>query len=45
VDPDRSGYRPVGEVEVPPGGLVVHLKGYGVVKVFRSVSRDGDAEI
>jgi hypothetical protein len=45
VDPDRSGYRPVGEVEVPSGGLVVHLKGYGVVKVFRSVSRDGDAEI
>jgi hypothetical protein len=44
VDPDRSGNRPVEEVEVPPEGCVVHLKGYGMVKVFRAFSKDGDAE-
>ena len=44
VDPDRSGNRHVSDVEVPPEGRVVHLKGYGVVRVFRTFSRDGDAE-
>jgi hypothetical protein len=44
VDPDRRGNRPVEEVEVPPEGCVVHLKGYGMVKVFRAFSKDGDAE-
>ena len=44
VDPDRSGSRHVSDVEVPPEGRVVHLKGYGVVRVFRTFSRDGDAE-
>jgi putative transposase len=30
--------------EMPPEGRVVHLRGYGFVRVFRTVSRDGDAE-
>jgi hypothetical protein len=34
----------VSEVAIPPEGRVVHLRGYGLVRVFRSVSRDGDAE-
>jgi hypothetical protein len=44
VDPDRSGYRQVSELAIPPEGREVHLKGYGMVRVFRSFSRDGEAE-
>jgi DDE superfamily endonuclease len=34
----------VSTVEVPHGGVVVHLPGYGPVKVFRVVARNGDTE-
>ena len=44
VDPDGSGNVPVNELDVPPEGREVHLKGYGMVRVFRSFSRDGEAE-
>jgi len=44
VDPDRSGYRQVSELAIPPEGREVHLRGYGMVRVFRSFSRDGEAE-
>jgi len=44
VNPDGSGYVPVSELTIPPEGRDVHLKGYGVVRVFRSFSRDGEAE-
>ncbi|MFA5870133.1 MAG: transposase, partial [Candidatus Bathyarchaeia archaeon] len=44
VNPDGSGYVPVSELAIPPEGREVHLKGYGVVRVFRSFSRDGEAE-
>jgi len=44
VDPDRTGNRPVTEVLVEPAGSVVHLKGYGMVRVFKIVSADGDIE-
>jgi putative transposase len=44
VNPDGAGNRPISMVEVPSEGRVVHLKGYGFVKVFRTVSRDGNAE-
>jgi hypothetical protein len=42
VDPDRTGNRPICEVDIPEGGRVVHLKGYGMIKVFKIVSQDGD---
>jgi len=42
VDPDRSGNRPIAEVDIPEGGKVVHLMGYGMIKVFKIVSQDGD---
>lgn len=35
---------PIRSVEIPKGGRVVHLRGLGFVKVFRTVSKDGDAE-
>lgn len=44
VNPDKSGNVAVEEVEIPTEGRVAHLKGYGMVKVFRTVGRDGDAE-
>jgi hypothetical protein len=44
VNPDGQGNRAICQVDIPPEGRVVHLKGYGFIKVFRTVSADGDAE-
>ncbi len=44
VNPDNTGNRPIKEVSIPSSGLTVHLKAYGFIKVFRTVSENGDAE-
>lgn len=44
VNPDRKGLCAVSEIKIPDAGRVVWLKGYGLVKVFRIVARDGSAE-
>ncbi len=44
VDLDRQGYRAVALTPIDPAGTVVHLEGFGSIKVFRVVSRDGDVE-
>jgi len=44
VDPGRSGNVPLESIEIPQEGRVVHLRGYGMVRVFRAVSRNGDVE-
>jgi hypothetical protein len=44
INPDRTGNRAVSEVDLPPGGQVVHLKGYGLIRVFRIVTPDGDTQ-
>jgi hypothetical protein len=44
VNPDRQGLRPVGQVPIAASGTVVHLQGYGLVKVFRIVAPDGDTQ-
>lgn len=44
VNPEGEGNLPVSEVAIPPEGRVVHLKGFGFVKVFRTVPKDGEAE-
>ena len=44
VSLDRCGNRAISEILIPPHGLVVHLKGYGWIKVFRTVATNGDAE-
>ena len=41
VDPDRSGNRPLDSLELNPSGTLVHLKSYGLVKVFRIDAPDG----
>jgi hypothetical protein len=44
VNPDDSANIAIREVEIPPEGRRVHLKAFGMVKVFRTVAKDGDAE-
>ncbi len=44
VNPDGQGNVQIQRLEIPNGGWVVHLKGYGFIKIFRVVSKDGDAE-
>lgn len=44
VNPDGSGNRAVSEVEISPQGSEVHLKGFGYVRVFRTVDKHGNAE-
>ena len=44
VSLDRSGNRPISQILIPPEGCLVHLKGYGWVKVFKTVGTNGDCE-
>lgn len=44
INPDRKGNRPVSECPLSERGTVVHLKGYGFVKVFRIVLPYVDTE-
>jgi hypothetical protein len=44
VSIDRSGNRAIREIFIPVQGRVVHLKGYGWIKMFRTVGTNGDAE-
>jgi len=40
VNKDYQGNQPVSTVEIAPTGTVVHLKGYGLIKVFRIDTTD-----
>ncbi len=44
VNPDGQGNRALQDVDIAPDGRVVHLKGYGMIVVFRIVTPDGDTE-
>lgn len=44
VNLDRQGAKAVGETAIEAGGTVVHLRGYGLIRVFRIVSKDGGTE-
>jgi hypothetical protein len=45
VNPERkSGNVPIARIDIGPSGRVVHLKAYGLIKVFRTVSPNGDVE-
>ncbi len=44
VDPDRTGNRALEACEISASGTVVHLKGYGLIQVFRLDAPDGDTE-
>ncbi len=42
VNLDKTGLRPVSEVAIAPTGTIVHLEGYGLVKVFLIEAQDGN---
>jgi hypothetical protein len=42
VNPDNTGNRPLSELALNEEGTQVHLKGYGMIKVFKIVSKNGD---
>ncbi len=44
MNPDRTGSRPLCEVELSESVEIVHLKGYGMIKVFKKVRTDDDFE-
>jgi len=44
VDADHSGNRPIRDVFIAHSGSIVHLKGYGLVKVFKTADRHGGVE-
>ena len=44
VNPDRAGLRPAGACDIAEAGTVVHLEGYGLVKVFRIGAKGGTAD-
>lgn len=44
VNPDGQGNVPVQALVISPEGQVVHLRGYGFIKVFQTVGQDGDVE-
>lgn len=44
VSIDRSGNRPISQMLIQSEGCMVHLKGYGWVKVFKTVGTNGDFE-
>jgi len=44
VNPDKTGNINVEKVEIPPQGIIVHLREYGFIKVFRIVPTDGDTQ-
>jgi putative transposase len=44
VNPDRTGNIPLNQVDIPQEGCSVHLKGYGMIKVFKIVKTDTDIE-
>ena len=44
VNPDAQGLQPLSQVDLSPSGTVIHLKGYGLVRVFKLVASDGSSE-
>ena len=44
VNLDKQGNRPIRELPISQTGTIVHLKGYGLIKVFKIVSPHGDIE-
>ncbi len=44
VNPDKSGLVEVATLVAPPQGLAVHLKGFGLVRLFQHATPDGQLE-
>ncbi|HRY19324.1 MAG TPA: transposase [Candidatus Competibacteraceae bacterium] len=44
VNPDWSGLRPVARVDTDAHDTIVHLKEYGLIRLFKIIAPDGDSE-
>lgn len=44
VNPDNAGNVPLKQVDIPTEGRIVHLRGYGFIKVFQTVTPHGERE-
>lgn len=44
VNPDKTGNRPLASVNLTATGTIVHLKGYGLIKVFKIVVTENHIE-
>ncbi|MEG4495405.1 hypothetical protein QUA90_29375 [Microcoleus sp. D3_18_C4] len=44
INPNRTANRPISDVALAASGTVVHLKGYGLILVFKIVAPDGDID-
>ena len=44
VNLDRQGNQPISQLPISNKGTIVHLKGYGLIKVFKIVSPNGNIE-
>jgi len=44
VNPDKTGNRPLASVNLAPTGTIVHLKGFGFIKVFKIVVTENHIE-
>jgi putative transposase len=44
VNLERTGLRPVSQTLIEATGTIVHLEGYGLIKVFRIEAKDGSTE-
>lgn len=44
VNPDKSGLVEVSSLRVPPEGSVIHLKGFGFIRLFQHTTPDGQVE-
>ena len=44
VNLNRQGNQPVNQLPISNKGTIVHLKGYGLIKVFKIVSKNGNIE-
>ena len=39
---DRQGYNQISKLEITSTGSIVHLEGFGSIKVLKIVAKDGD---
>src|SRR2546423_3704605 len=44
VNPDRQGVAAISQIAIGEDGRIVHLPGYGLIRVFKIVATDGDIE-
>jgi hypothetical protein len=44
VNPGGTGLRGLSDADLSAAGTILHLKGYGLVKIFKLVTPDGDIE-